>query len=296
VLASPLVHEETLYIGSNDHYVYAVDTTNGKQRWKFDTGSAVMATAAIAQGVVCVGGNQKIYGLDARTGNPRWIQPAGSFFQSRVATDGSTFYLGGWDNTLYALDVETGHPRWTRRMGRTFYYSPAIASPDFANGRIYICSNDNMLHAVDVRNGDDVWAISAPKDGDSLGYSSPVVSGNTVYVAGLGQNGDVYAYNIANGGMRWRNSTGQTFYDSSVKLAPDGKSLAIMGLRGKVSVLDTANGRRLWGYELGPGNIFSTPEYDGSVVYTVTMANDVQALNAPGVGGPSERRKPAARR
>ena len=54
-----------------------------------------------------------------------------------------------------------------------------------------------------------------------------------------------------------------------------------MGLRGKCSILDTANGKKLWGYELGPGNIFSTPSYDGKTLYTVTMANDVQAINAP---------------
>ena len=288
ILASPVTERNTLYIGSTDHAFYALDLANGKQRWKFDTDSPIFATAAVAQGVVCFGGNGKIYGLDAETGQPRWTQPTGSFFQSQAATDGDRFYLGGWDNTLYALDARTGQPKWTAKMGRanggrgdlSFYASPAIASPCVSGGRVYVVSNDGVLHALDARTGQEAWTARAPADGDEFA-STPVVVGLTLYIAGQGENGDVYALDTANGKVRWRRSTGQTILDSAPKVAPDGKSLAIMGMRGKVSVLDTANGRPLWGYELGPGNIFSTPEYDGDIVYTVTMANDVQALKSP---------------
>jgi len=53
-------------------------------------------------------------------------------------------------------------------------------------------------------------------------------------------------------------------------------------VRGTVSVHNTQDGKVLWQYELGPGNIFATPEYDGETVYAATMANDVQGLNPPG--------------
>ncbi|HZO91807.1 MAG TPA: PQQ-binding-like beta-propeller repeat protein [Chthonomonadaceae bacterium] len=295
VIASPVLANGTIYIGSTDHTFYALDAQTGKQRWKYDTDSPIFATAAVAQGIVCVGGNGKIFGLDAATGQLKWQQPAGSFFQSQAATDGSTFYLGGWDNTLYALDAQTGAPKWKAPMGRTeggngtlsFYFSPAIASPSIAHNRVYICSNDGVLHAVNAATGKDDWAARAPEGGDTFGYSSPVVSGLDIYVGGLGQNGDVYCLDATNGNLRWRASIGQTIYDSSPKVAPDGKSLAIMGVRGKVAVLDTATGKRLWGYELGPGNIFSTPEYDGHIVYTTTMAHDVQALIVEGAPAPA---------
>ena len=119
---------------------------------------------------------------------------------------------------------------------------------------------------------------------DSFGYSTPVVVGPFIYLAGLGKNGDVYSLDAGTGSIQWRVSTGQTIYDSSPHLAPDGKTFAIMGVRGRVSVLDTRTGKRVWGYELGPGNIFSTPEYDGQHLYTTTMANDVQCINAPRCG------------
>jgi len=113
-----------------------------------------------------------------------------------------------------------------------------------------------------------------------------------IYIAGLGDNGDVYAFAASDGSLRWRTPTGQSFYDSSVRISPDGRTLAIMGIRGRVSVLSTSDGHKQWGYELGPGNIFSTPEYDGSAVYTVTMANDVQAIAGPNTKRPDEIRRP----
>ncbi|MCW3094681.1 MAG: WD40-like repeat, partial [Chthonomonadaceae bacterium] len=282
-IGSPILDQGTIYVASTDHNLYAIEAANGHMRWHYDTEAPLFATPSVAKSMVCIGGKEKIFGIDRTSGRMRWTQPAGagSFFQSRAVTDGDTFYLGGWDNTLYALNVLTGTPRWTAKMGRNFYFSPAVASPTLGNGRLYICSNDDTLHAVNLQTGTDDWAIHSPSKGDGFGYASPVFANGVIYVGGLGSNGDIYAFDANNGALKWRHVTGQTMYDGAPKLAPDGKSLAIMALRGHVSVLDTANGNPLWSYELGPGNIFSTPEYDGNIVYTVTMANDVQAINAP---------------
>ena len=282
-VGSPILEDGTLYVASTDHNLYAIDPANGHVRWKCDTEVPLFATPSASKSIVCIGGKEQIFGIDRASGHIRWRQPTGpgGFFQSRAITDGDNFYLGGWDNTLYALDVLTGTPKWTAKMGRNFYSSPAIASPTLGSGRLYICSNDGLLHAVNLQTGKDDWTISAPANGDAFGYASPVCANGVVYVGGLGGNGDIYALDAGKGSLKWRHATGQTMYDGAPRLAPDGKSLAIMALRGRVSVLDTANGNPLWTYELGPGNIFSTPEYDGATVYTVTMANDVQALTAP---------------
>ena len=281
IYGTPLIDEGVLYVASSDHFLYAIQASNGRLKWKFDTGGVLFATPAVAKGVVCIGGNGKIFGVDLKTGLEKWEQPAGAFFQSKAATDGEAFYLGGWDNKLTSLDALTGEVRWRKPLGKNFYVSPAISSPCLSEGRVFICSNDNTLYSLDSASGETIWTAKAPKSGDVFGYSSPAVSGGKLFLAGLGTNGDVYAFDSKSGKPLWQSATGQQFYDSSVKVAPNGASLAIMGLRGKCSILDTANGKKLWGYELGPGNIFSTPSYDGKTLYTVTMANDVQAINAP---------------
>src|SRR5207248_684510 len=82
---------------------------------------------------------------------------------------------------------------------------------------VYVCTNDNTLYTLDARTGLTKWSKSAPKGSDPFGYSSPIVSGGTIYIAGLGDNGDVYALSTSGGEQKWRTPTGQTVYDSSVK-------------------------------------------------------------------------------
>ena len=297
VVASPLLANGTLFAGSTDHIFYAIDPANGKIRWRYDAGSPIFATAAVAQGVVCFGANGRIIGLDAATGTLKWTHPAGGFFQTAAATDGDAFYLGGWDNTLYALDAATGRPRWTAEIGRgpdgkfAVPYSPAASSPAVAGGRVLVAGLDGVLYALEARGGTPLWQIRAPKGGDAFGHSSVSSSANgqTVYVAGTGEQGTVYAIEGATGRVLWQTAINQPIYDSAPRLSTDGKSLAIMGFRGRVAVLEATAGSKLWTYELGPGNVFSTPGYDGQAVYTVTMENDVQAVNAPNKNGPEKR-------
>ena len=304
VVASPVLAGGTLFVGSTDHVFYAIDPANGKIRWRYDAGSPIFAAAAVAQGVVCFGTNGKIIGLDAATGTPKWTHPAGGFFQSAAAADGDAFYLGGWDNTLYALNAETGKARWTAKIGRdaagkfAVPFSPAVSAPNVAQGRVTIAGLDGVLYALEARAGTPLWQTRAPKNGDAFGQSSVTTAdagGETLYVAGTGEQGTVYAIEGATGHVLWQTAIGQPIYDGSPRLAPDGKSLAIMGYRGQAAVLDSRTGAKLWTYELGPGNIFSTPGYDGRTLYTVTMENDVQAISGPDASAPNPKNTPSAR-
>jgi predicted phosphodiesterase len=287
--ATPLVADGAVYVGSMDHFFYAFDAKTGRTRWKYDTGAPIFGTAAFWNGVVCVGGNRKIYGLDAATGKEVWTQPAGGFFQARAAAADGVFYLGGWDNTLYALDAATGTPRWAAKMGRSnggrgnlsFYFSPAIASPTVAEGRVYVCTNDGLLHAVNVKTGEDDWIARAPKGGDVFGYSSPLYAEGKIYLGGLGEagQGDCYALDAKTGAPLWRCSTGADNYDSSPALAGD--MLVIGSVQGKLSWIDRATGKLRWQYALDPGYLFSTPAADGKRVYVTSMNTTVTALTMP---------------
>jgi outer membrane protein assembly factor BamB len=160
----------------------------------------------------------------------------------------------------------------------------AIASPCVLNGRVYYAAGDGMLHCVEAANGSEVWAKSAPAGEDPISICSPTVCGGSIVICGNGPLGSIYSFDGATGAIQWHTAIGQTIEATAVLPAPNGLTLALMGVRGKAAVLNASKGTMLWGYELGPGNIFSTPAYDGSMLYTTTMANDVQAINGPGVG------------
>ncbi|HLK58828.1 MAG TPA: PQQ-binding-like beta-propeller repeat protein [Chthonomonadaceae bacterium] len=291
LLASPVADAGTLYLGSTDHNLYAVEIATGHQRWKHDMGGPVFGTAAVAKGIVCVNVGGRNVGLDAATGNPRWERTAGAFAFTNAMTDGSLFFLGGENHTLTALDATTGTPKWSLPLGNG---AEVVALPVVESGRVYACSTDGWLHCVRISDGIEAWKRRPTRTGTTVGYQSPAIVGSHVVVTEPGPEGYIVALDAITGDEQWGRQLHQPLeVGAAPHAAPDGKSLAVMSVRGHVAVLDAADGKPRWSYELGPGNILSTPEYDGSIVYTVTMANDVQALNGPGIGGTPPRGQPA---
>ncbi len=283
IVASPILSNDVLYFGSADKTFYAVEALSGRIKWHMDTEGPILAAAACARGVVCFGTGSAVYGLDMETGVQRWNLPAAAPFESAAATDGDAFYLGDCSGTCWAFDATSGTERWHVKPAAKTLFS-GISSPCVLNGSVYYAPGDGMLHCLDAVHGSETWAKQAPVGEDAILAASPEVCGTSIIVCGSGKLGTVYSFNGASGALQWHTDIGQTIEASGVRPAPNGLSLALMGVRGRCAVLNASKGNPLWGYELGPGNIFSTPAYDGSQLYTTTMDDDVQAINGPGVG------------
>ena len=79
--SSPLVVGKTLYVGSWDHKLHAVNIYTGKARWTFTADAEVNSSPAFANGKVYFGTDGgSVYALDARTGRLRWRAQALSRF------------------------------------------------------------------------------------------------------------------------------------------------------------------------------------------------------------------------
>src|SRR5689334_16985337 len=64
----PRLKSLTLYVGIEDNNVYALDPTTGATRWKYQTGGIVDSSPAVADGVVYVGSaDHFVYAIQAAT-------------------------------------------------------------------------------------------------------------------------------------------------------------------------------------------------------------------------------------
>ena len=101
----PAVAGGTVYAGSDDGTVYALDTATGGLRWAYTAGDSV-SDPAVAGGTVYVGSlDFKVYALDAATGRLRWTYTAGIMPDSGPAAARGTIYVGSEDNKVYALNA-----------------------------------------------------------------------------------------------------------------------------------------------------------------------------------------------
>ena len=96
----------TLFVGSVDGYVYALDAETGVQHWRFETGRQVVPSPTVADGTVFVGSSDShVYALDGTTGDPQWRFETGSSVHSSPTVVSNTVFVGSSDDHVYALDA-----------------------------------------------------------------------------------------------------------------------------------------------------------------------------------------------
>lgn len=74
ITSSPAVAGGTVYFGSADDNLYAVNVTTGAKVWSFKTGAAITdSSPAVANGIVYIGSTDDyLYAVNATTGAQSW--------------------------------------------------------------------------------------------------------------------------------------------------------------------------------------------------------------------------------
>lgn len=227
-------------------------------------------SAALASGVPMFGGNSARTGVQpgpAPDGAPTraWrVYTGGEVYASPIVEDG-VVYLGAKDGNLLALDAATGDERWRVKLGDDI----VRATPAYSGGMLFVPAGAT-LHALDAANGQERWQIPI----HFAGPSSPVVSGDLVYVAT--QEGQLYAVEQATGRELWHFAA-----DGLVSCPPTvaAGTLFVADDSGKVYALDAESGHERWRATVG-GDIFAAPTVGLGKVFVSTSTPELVALDA----------------
>ncbi|MBE7499156.1 MAG: PQQ-binding-like beta-propeller repeat protein [Verrucomicrobiales bacterium] len=280
IFSSPAIGPDgTIYFGSNDHFVYAVDGGTGVKRWSFETGGWVRSSPAVgSDGTVFVGSDDPyVYALEGVTGALRWATLLGAAAglsmrdsSPAVGFDG-TVYIGDGEQNLVALNGATGAVQWTLPIGWN-RSCPAIG----ADGTVFVGSGEGWLYAVDGATGVVKWRFQAGGDV----RSSPAVGGNgMIYVGSYDQR--VHAVDAATGVGLWSFLTGREVC-SSPAVGVDG-TVYVGSHDGNVYALDGRTGLKRWQYAMGD-RVFGSPAIgaDGRVYIGSHLGNVVALDGATG--------------
>ncbi len=170
--SAPAVSGGMVYVGAGRR-VYALDAATGAERWSRSTGSLVVSSPAVADGVVYMGSwDHNLYAFDAGTGAKVWSYQTEDAVTSSPAVADGVVYVGSHDGYVYALDAATGAKLWSYQTGAGIDSSPAVAA-----GKVYIGSWDHDLYALDAGTGVKLWSYQT---GDAV-YASPAVAARVVY-------------------------------------------------------------------------------------------------------------------
>ncbi|MER5989432.1 PQQ-binding-like beta-propeller repeat protein [Streptomyces viridosporus] len=145
----PAVTGGGVYLADYLGTVYALDATDGRDRWRIATESrASVEPVLVAAGHVHVGSGKGLYTLDAVTGTPKWrFQSGGDIVGSPAVAEGR-IHFGSTDHLLYTLKADDGRLRWKLATGGEITGSPVVR-----DGVVYACSKDRCVYALDAEKG-----------------------------------------------------------------------------------------------------------------------------------------------
>jgi outer membrane protein assembly factor BamB len=260
VLSSPAVVDGTVYVGSDDRVVYALNAATGSVRWQYKTRGAVNSSPAVSAGVVYViSADGNLYALDATDGKLKW----------QFATVG--------ERRFTAPGIHGASPR-TELMPDPF--DVFLSSPTVVAGIVYFGSGDHHVYAVDASSGALRWKFET----GNVVHASPAVADGVVYIGSWDRN--LYALNAATGALIWKFQTGDdTEIYNQVGIASSAAVAAgtvFFGCRdGHFYAVDAKTGARKWVHDNRKGWVIASPAVERGVVYFPTSDGErFKALDA----------------
>jgi len=288
IISSPSVANGILYVGSQDHYIYALNANDGSLIWKFATKDVVESSVAVYNGKVYTGGDDGyVYCLDANTGAKQWqtfvngdlpFTFGNLVLKSSPAVVNGVVYIGSLDGYLYALDAGNGNIIWkTQALG------PIESSPAVADGAVYFTAqepNAGALYKLDAQTGAVLWKKELPYQPSFTGgnemLGSPSVAAG--YVFASSNWGDYYCFNTTSGEMNWKFSdpSATEFIVSSPIYVSDGTVLLIDKFN--LASVYLSNGWTQWTTYTGD-ELYVSPSYADGKAYMVTSQRHIFVLD-----------------
>ncbi|WP_424005235.1 PQQ-binding-like beta-propeller repeat protein (plasmid) [Haloarcula salina] len=272
---SPVVANGTVYVGSTDNSLYAIDAETGAEEWTFPARHRIEATPAYSDGTVYVGSyDRHLYAVDAADGTEQWSRAFDGLIRgSPTVWDGSVFVGVGCHNLacawyaeetdvpengwIYSLDAASGETNWRYEVGTEVVSSPAVTGE-----LMYIGASDGTLYALTPASGDVEWTY----DTRDMIWSSPAFAYGTVFITDW--NGNVHAVDGATGEQEWLADTAGRYISGSV--AVDEESVYVGHTpyntlddpttnHAKVFRFDRTTGTEEWTFETPALEIGSSP-------------------------------------
>ncbi|MEI6896952.1 MAG: outer membrane protein assembly factor BamB [Psychromonas sp.] len=276
---------DTLYIGTENAQVLAIDKNNGELRWLVQVSGEVIASPVYSSGIVLVHTTRgDLIALDSNTGEQKWVlnnkQPnltlRGS--ASPSISQGGIVYARADGFVAVAL-LETGQPLWQLPVAR-----PSGATelerivdvdmkPIIHNGIIYVLAYNGNLVAIDLLKGRQLWQQ------EYSGYSDIALSGGTLYLAD--ERGYLFAINRDNGDKIWSNE--QLAYRNLTGISVANQYIVVGDEEGYLHWIDRDNGQFVAQQKLDSDGLYMQPFETQDYLYLQTRSGKLIAIEKPSI-------------
>ncbi len=208
--SSAIFYNNRIYFGSDDWFIYCLNSNTGLLQWKYETSNQVRSTPVIANQKLYIGSQDYyFYCLNAISGELLWRYHAGGEIDSSPLIVGDHVFFGAYDGFFYALNASSGSELWKFDAGDDIWGSPA-----YYEKCLYFGALNGKMYCLWVNNGTQRWNYSTNQFAERNGiYSTPVATGDQVIFGS--EDEFVYCLNSSTGERLWMFKTTGYVYSSA---------------------------------------------------------------------------------
>lgn len=196
--ATPVSDGKTVFATSMDHFLYALNLSDGTVKWKTDMGGPLVSRPLLTEdGTLYIGTlNNAVYAVKAEDGSVLWQQTLKSSVWAVPVKIADRLYLGDQAGNIYLIKVADGSLIQTIEIG-----SPILGSGVVIGDKLAFGDEKGELILIGI-NGERAWTRSLT----GKIYSNLVYSGDQLYVLTTKGDQPLHAFD-ANGNEIWNYST-----------------------------------------------------------------------------------------
>jgi outer membrane protein assembly factor BamB len=265
VLSSPAVSNDRVFVGSRDHALYCLNSSNGEMLWLYQTGNEVDSSPAVYDGNVYVGSDDgNLYCINIDTAKPSWATKVGGLVRSSPVVVDSRVYIGSGNHDFLCFNATYGTPIWTFPTPKRIVSSPAVS-----DGIVYFACDNFFVYALNASTGSEIWRRPTGSD-----INSPCIFNGCLYIGSY--EGYVFSLNASTGDELWKYQTQDTVASSA---AVAYECVFVGSEDGSVYCLNAANGHKIWQTPTGYW-VWSSPAVADGNVYVGSEDYSIYCLNA----------------
>jgi outer membrane protein assembly factor BamB len=210
ISASPnigiLESRQAVVFGSYDNYLYCIDSENGGELKRFESGYYINGAVALWQDHFISGGcDAWLRIVNGATGELSDSLKLDTYIPASPAIAGDYVYIADHSGNVYEIILREGKISASRKIAEATGENESFVSvPALSATTLYILSGDRHLYALDRKTGGVRWKYLQK---GASGESSPVVCRDKVL--SCSKNGIVTILDADNGTLLWEYDAGE---------------------------------------------------------------------------------------
>jgi outer membrane protein assembly factor BamB len=157
---SPALSDGLILVGTFGESLIAIDATDGKIEWSYDTAGWVWSSPVVFDGVAYFGDTAGFaYAVEVETGNELWQKSIDGAIGASPAVDENGVYFVTETGSVHAANPNSGGALWPND---TILEGQLLSDPILHDGQLYLgaITPECIVYAVETDNGRAGCAVS----------------------------------------------------------------------------------------------------------------------------------------